>query len=87
MRMIRRSTSVAKRSSATRATNLSLKASLVDEARELGVNISLAAAEGLEQAVAKKRAEQWLEDNAEALDSYNQYVEANGLLLEKFRLF
>jgi antitoxin CcdA len=71
----------------TRATNLSLSASLVDEAKALGVNISLAAASGLEQAVAKRRAERWIEDNAAALDSYNEYVEKNGLPLEKSRLF
>jgi antitoxin CcdA len=82
--------SVSKRSksaSTTRATNLSLSASLVDEAKALGVNISLAAASGLEQAVAKRRAERWIEDNAAALDSYNEYVEKNGLPLEKSRLF
>jgi antitoxin CcdA len=69
-----------------RATNLSLSAALVDEAKALGVNISLAAASGLEQAVAKRRAEQWMEENAAALDSYNAYVERNGLPLEKSRL-
>lgn len=71
----------------TRPTNVTLNASLVDEAKELGVNISLAAASGLEGAVAKKRAERWLEENAAALDSYNRYVEKNGLPLEKLRLF
>lgn len=70
-----------------RPTNLTLTASLVDEARELGVNISLAAACGLEQAVARRRAERWLEDNASGLDSYNAYLEKNGLPLEKSRLF
>ena len=77
----------ASRTPATRPTNLSLSAALVDEAKDLGVNISLAAAWGLEQAVAKSRAERWIEENAKALDSYNEYVEKHGLPLEKFRLF
>ena len=81
------STSRPRRGSRTRATNLSLSSALVDEAKALGVNISLAAASGLEQAVAKRRAENWLEENEAALDSYNSYVERNGLPLEKFRLF
>jgi len=51
------------------------------------VNISLAAASGLEQAVAKRRAERWLQENAAALESYNRFVEKNGLPLEKHRLF
>ena len=76
-----------KRRPTTRPTNLSLSAALVDEAKALGVNISLAAAAGLEEAVAKRRAERWIEENRGALDSYNAYVERNGLPLEKFRLF
>jgi len=76
-----------KRSAATRPTNLSLNAALVDEAKDLGVNISLAAASGLEQAVAKRRTERWLDENRAALDSYNRFVGTSGLPLEKFRLF
>ena len=76
-----------KSSGITRATNLSLSAALVDEARQLGVNISLAAASGLERAVAQRRAERWLEENAAALNAYNDFVETNGLPLEKLRLF
>ena len=68
-------------------TNVSLDAALVEEAKELGVNISLAAAWGLEQAVAKTRAERWLEENKAALDASNAYVEAHGLPLAKHRLF
>lgn len=68
-------------------TNLTLNAALVEEAKELGINISLAAAWGLEQAVAKVRAERWLDENSAALNSYNEYVEKNGLPLEKRRLF
>ena len=76
-----------KGSAPTRATNLSLRAALVDEAKELGVNISLAAARGLEEAVKRARAERWLVENRAALDAYNEYVEKNGLPLEKLRLF
>lgn len=73
--------------SSTRPTNLSLNAALVDEAKEMGVNISLAATRGLEQAVAEARRERWTAENRSALDSYNSYVEKHGLPLEKSRLF
>lgn len=73
--------------SRTKPTNVSLDVALVEEAKELGVNISQAAAWGLEQAVAKTRAERWLEENRAALDSYNAYIEANGLPLSDLRLF
>lgn len=71
----------------TKPTNVSLDAALVEEAKALGVNISLASAWGLEQAVKKARGERWLEENREALDAYNAYVAANGLPLAKYRLF
>ena len=71
----------------TKATNISLNAALVEEAKSLGVNISVAAASGLEQAVSRKRAERWAEENREALESYNEYVDARGLPLADHRLF
>jgi antitoxin CcdA len=71
----------------TTPTNVSLDAALVAEAKELGVSISQASNRGLEEAVKKARAERWLEENMAALDSYNEWVEANGLPLEKYRLF
>jgi antitoxin CcdA len=70
-----------------RPTNLSLSAALVDEAKALGINISQAAAAGLAEAVGKRRAERWLEENRAALRSYNEFVNKNGLPLDKFRLF
>jgi antitoxin CcdA len=78
---------LAERSSGTRPTNVSLNAALVEEAKALDVSISQAANRGLEEAVKKARAERWLEDNREALDSYNEWIEANGLPFEKYRLF
>ena len=71
----------------TKPTNVSLDAALVEEAKALGVNISLASSRGLEQAVKQARSERWLEENMGALQSYNAYVEVNGLPLEKYRLF
>ena len=71
----------------TRPTNITLSTALVDEAKALGVNISSAAATGLEQAVAKKRAERWLADNGAALGAYNEFLEGHGLPLDKLRQF
>ncbi|HET6536074.1 MAG TPA: type II toxin-antitoxin system CcdA family antitoxin [Sphingomicrobium sp.] len=73
--------------SRTKATNVSLDALLVEEAKELGVSISQASNRGLEQAVKKARAERWLEENRGALESSNEWMEASGLPLEKQRLF
>jgi antitoxin CcdA len=66
-----------------KATNLSLDADLLEQARALGINISRACERGLAEALA----ERWREDNAEALTSSNDYVERHGLPLADFRRF
>jgi antitoxin CcdA len=73
--------------SRTKPTNVSLDAALVEEAKVLGVNISLASARGLEEAVKEARGKRWLEENFDALESSNAWVEANGLPLAEYRLF
>jgi antitoxin CcdA len=70
-----------------RATNVSIRSDLIDEAKQLGINISEACEQGLEKEVAKTRAEQWLEENRAALESSNAYVEKHGLPLARYRQF
>ena len=68
-------------------TNISVDTNLIAEAKELEVNISRAVEEGIAKAVADEKAKRWLEENKEALESSNRYVEENGLPLAKYRLF
>jgi antitoxin CcdA len=70
-----------------RATKVSLDQSLIAEARKLRINVSLAAGRGIDQAIAEKRAERWLKENKPPLDSSNEYVERDGLPLERYRQF
>ena len=72
---------------ARRATNVSLDQQVVAEARMLGVNLSRACEEGLRAEVKKARDAQWLEENREAIESSNAWVEKHGLPLGRFRLF
>lgn len=72
---------------AKKATNVSLAEPLLAEAKELRINVSQAAEAGVAQAVAEKRAEQWVAENAKAFDCWNAYVEKNGLPLAKYRGF
>ncbi len=73
--------------SARKATNVSLDEALLAEAKLLRINVSQAAEAGLAQAVAARRAELWLAENREALESSNAYVEQNGLPLVAYRSF
>lgn len=69
-----------------KATNLTLRSSLLAEARELKINISRAAEAGITKAIAEKRAAIWQKENREAIDSANAWVEKHGLPLEKYRI-
>lgn len=66
-----------------RPVNVTIDQQLVKDAKDQGVNLSQAAEEGVRKALAEK----WLEDNAEAIKSVNDWVEKNGLPLEKYRMF
>ncbi|KIH76162.1 antitoxin CcdA [Geoalkalibacter ferrihydriticus] len=70
-----------------RAANVSINEQLLAEARDLKVNISRAAEDGLARAVAARRGELWLEQNRAALESSNDYVERHGLPLARYRGF
>jgi antitoxin CcdA len=70
-----------------KATNVSISETLLADAKELQINVSRAAEAGLDRAIAERRAEIWLRENLEALQSSNEYVERNGLPLAKYRQF
>ena len=70
-----------------RPTNVSLSASLVDEARELGIKVSQACEAGLAAATKAERERRWLEENREAIESQNEWIEKHGLPLARYRMF
>jgi antitoxin CcdA len=70
-----------------RATNVSLASDLIDEAKQLDINISQACEKGLAAEVKQARDHKWIEANWEAIQFWNRYVEENGLPLAKYRMF
>lgn len=68
-------------------TNVSLDTRLVEEAKALGLNLSQLAEAALAKAVSAEKSRRWREENREAIESSNEYVERNGLPLAKYRLF
>lgn len=75
------------RSPFRRPTNVSLDAKLVDEAKELGINVSRASEDGLAREVREERKRRFQEEHRDAFEEYNRYIAENGLPLEKYRLF
>ena len=70
-----------------RSTSLTLDRRLLNEARELGVNVSRAAEDGVALAIRAARARRWREENAAAIDDYNRFSDAHGVPLSEFRKF
>ena len=70
-----------------KSTNLSLDARLVAEAKNLDINISRVAEEGIAEAVRQEKERLWKIENREAIEAWNDYVERNGLPLAKYRQF
>ena len=68
-----------------KSANLTLDSALLSQAKALNINLSRAAEQGVRAAVAQARSEQWVAENAAALESSNAYVEEHGLPLDRFR--
>jgi antitoxin CcdA len=70
-----------------KAANLSIDANVLADAKALDINVSRAAETGIAEAVRKEKGRRWLEENREALESSNAWVEKHGLPLAKYRQF
>ena len=60
---------------------------IVAEAKELGIDISAIAETALADAVRAEKERRWLEENREAIESLNRWVEENGLPFAEYRRF
>ena len=74
-------------SSPKRPTNLSLSGKVLDMARELGMNISQTVDALLAEEVQRRYWARWNEQNKDAIDTYNERIEREGLPLAKYRTF
>lgn len=70
-----------------RATNVSVNADLLVQARLCGVNLSQALEDALKSRLAEERRRKWLEDNREAIEDYNKHFEKYGLWSDGLRMF
>jgi antitoxin CcdA len=70
-----------------KATNITLSADVLSEAKALGINISQACDQFLRGVVKQEQARRWQVDNAEFIAAYNEGVERDGLPLDAWRRF
>lgn len=70
-----------------RAVNVSINSDLLAKARKLNINFSVSLEKELEQAVRQAQRSQWLAENKQAIEEYNQRIETKGLWSDGLRRF
>ncbi len=68
-------------------TNVSLNQDLVRVAKAHGLNLSRIAEAALVEAVRERARQVWIEDNAEAVERYNDRVRTRGAFSDALRRF
>ena len=63
-----------------RPVNLTADQHLVEEAKGLGLNLSQTFEASLRLAVKQEKERRWREENREAIESYNRYVDEHGTI-------
>ena len=70
-----------------KATNITLSADVLNNAKALGINISQACDQFLRDLVRREQERRWQQDNAEFIAAYNRTVTDEGLPLDDWRSF
>ncbi len=68
-------------------TNLSINSDLLLKARKLNINLSATLENELARQLQIKQREQWLQENADAIQAYNDFVENEGVFSDGIRSF
>jgi antitoxin CcdA len=68
-------------------TNLTVRTDLVRRARALQLNLSEILENALEAEIRKRERQDWLAENREAIDGYNQRVGKRGVFSDRYRRF
>lgn len=68
-------------------TNLSLNSDLLEKARALNINLSATLEQTLKEKLKNIEAKKWVEENRNAINAYNDFVDENGCFSDEFRDF
>lgn len=72
---------------AKQAVNLSISKPLLRQARALKLNLSRVLEDSIERSLRIERAKRWQQENREAIESYNAYIEKYGVFSDGLRRF
>jgi antitoxin CcdA len=68
-------------------TNLSINSDLLQKAKVMNINLSATLEQALTDLLLQKEREQWLLENKQAINQYNEFVETNGVFSDGLRSF
>ena len=70
-----------------KSANLSVNADLLQQAKQLNINLSQTLERHLAEVVREAHRTRWLRENREALEGYNRRVELSGVFSDGLRRF
>lgn len=70
-----------------KSANLSINADLLQQAKQLNINLSQTLEQHLAEIIRQARRSQWLAENQNALDTYNRRIEKRGVFSDGLRRF
>jgi antitoxin CcdA len=72
---------------ARKATNITLSADVLAEAKAFGINISQTCDAHLREVLRQERERRWLQENEGFIAAYNETIAREGLPLDQYRTF
>lgn len=70
-----------------RATNVSVDARLLEQARELKINLSQTLEDTLRARIAEAHGQRWRQANAKAIEAHNERIAKKGMFSDRLRRF
>ena len=70
-----------------KSANLSINADLLQQAKQLNINLSQTLEQHLAEIIRQAQRSQWLAENKNALDDYNRRIENHGTFSDGLRRF
>ena len=68
-----------------RAVNVTVAEDVLADAKRLGMNISQVLEDELRKRVTEEKTRRWQEENREAIEAHNRFIEKHGIFGEEFR--
>jgi antitoxin CcdA len=75
------------RNAPKKPTNLTINSDLLSKAKDLKINISAVLEIALAETLIDQKRKQWIKDNAQSIDGYNDAIKSFGIFSDSLRSF